>query len=141
WGRDRADSFFRGLRDNGVKLLGGNSVVAESVARGQLWAGLCDNDDAADAGTSIGRLGTELPDQGEGEDGTLAMPCTVGLVAGAPHPEAARRLIDFLLSAEVDRALVDKKFAWCSTRQSSGKGRFMDVDYRIVAQRTSEAIR
>ena len=141
WGRDRADAFFRGLRDNHVKLLGGNSVVAESIARGQLWAGLCDNDDAADAGSSIGKLETTLPDQGDHDDGTLAMPCTVGLVAGAPHSDAAKKLIDFLLSPQVDRALIDRKFAWCSTRDTSGKGRFMNVDYQAVARQMPQAVR
>ena len=141
WGKDAADRFFRALHDNGVKLVGGNSVVAESVARGDLRAGVCDNDDAADAASNIGKLDFVLPDQGEGEDGTLAMPCTAGLVSGGPHPEAGKRLIDFLLSKEVDRKLIDAKFAWCSTRDTSGKGRFMQADYRAVARQMPAAIR
>ena len=55
--------------------------------------------------------------------------------------DAAKKLIDYLLSAEVDRALVDEKFAWCSTRDAAGKGRFMDVDYHAVATRMPGAIR
>lgn len=141
WGPDRADAFFHGLRDNGVSLLGGNSVVAETVARGDMRAGLCDNDDAASANQEIGKLSTVLPDQAKGEDGTLAMPCTVALVTGAPHSEAAKRLIDYLLSAEVAQALVDKQFAWCSTRDAAGRGRFMDVDYHAVAREMPGAIR
>ncbi|MDB5289504.1 MAG: transporter substrate-binding protein, partial [Phycisphaerales bacterium] len=133
WGKDRADQFFSGLRANEVKLLGGNSVVAESVARREMWLGVCDNDDAADALANTGKLDATLPDQGEGEDGTLAMPCTVGLVAGAPHAESAKRLIDFLLSRQVDKKLVEAKFAWCSTREVAGKGKFMEVDYHAVA--------
>lgn len=141
WGKDRAENFFRGLHDNGVRLVGGNSIVAESVARGDLWAGVCDNDDAADASGNIGPLDSVLPDQGDGEDGTLAVPCTVALVAGAPHSEAAKRLMDYLLSPEVDESLVGAKFAWCSTRAASGHGRFMTVDYAAVAQTMPAAIR
>lgn len=141
WGVGRADEFFQRLRDNGVKLVGGNSVVAESVARGDLWAGVCDNDDAANVDAHIGRLESALPDQGRGQEGTLAMPCTVGLVAGARHPEAARRLIDFILSRRVDEALIRAKFAWCSTRDAEGHGKFMDVDYRAVAHEMPVAIR
>jgi len=141
WGQPRAEEFFRGLRANGVALLGGNSVVAESIARGQPWAGVCDNDDAADAAANVGKLNATLPDQGEGEDGTLAMPCAVGLVTGGPNPAGAKRLIDFLLSRDADQKLIDAKFAWCSTRDAAGKGKFMDVDYRAVAKAMPAAIR
>jgi iron(III) transport system substrate-binding protein len=141
WGKDRAEQFFRGLHDDGVKLVGGNSMVAELVARGDLSAGLCDNDDAADASANVGKLEMVLPDQGESDDGTLAMPCTVGLVARCPHPQAAKRLIDFLLSKQVDQKLIDAKFAWCSTRDASGHGKFMSVDYGDVARTMPIAIR
>jgi iron(III) transport system substrate-binding protein len=141
WGKDRADQFFRGLHDNGVTLVGGNSVVAESIARGDLWAGVCDNDDAADAAANIGKLESVLPDQGADEDGTLAMPCTVGLVSNGPHPQAAKRLIDYLLSRQVDQKLIDAKFAWCSARDASGHGKFMAVDYPAIARTMPTAIR
>ena len=141
WGKDRAEQFLHGLHDNGVRLVGGNSVVAESVARGDLLAGVCDNDDVFDAATNVGTLEAVLPDQGEGDDGTLAMPCTVGLVANCRHPDAAKKLIDFLLSASTDRKLIEAKFAWCSTRDVAGKGRFMRVDYRAVAKQMPAAIR
>jgi iron(III) transport system substrate-binding protein len=141
WGEQRAAEFFRGLRANRVSLLGGNAVVAESIARGQPWAGVCDNDDAADAAANVGKLNATLPDQGNGEDGTLAMPCTVGLVSGAPNVSGAKRLIDFLLSRETDQKLIDAKFAWCSTRDTAGKGKFMDVDYQSVAKAMPQAIR
>lgn len=141
WGKPRAESFLRGLHDNGIRLVGGNSIVAESVARGDIWAGLCDNDDAADASANVGKLEAVLPDQGDGEDGTLAIPCTIGLVAHGPHPAAARRLIDYLLSRQVDQKLIDAKFAWSSTRNAAGHGRFMKVDYAAVARTMPSAIR
>ncbi len=140
-GRAARNDFFRGLRANGVSLLGGNAMVAESIARGQPWAGVCDNDDAADAASNVGKLNATLPDQAEGEDGTLAMPCAIGLVAGGPNPAAGKRLIDFLLSREADQKLIEAKFAWCSTRDAAGKGKFMDVDYRAVAKAMPAAIR
>ena len=81
WGNERADAFFTQLHANGVVLVGGNSIVAESVARGDFLAGLCDNDDASSAASEVGQLDMALPDQAEGEEGTLAMPCAVALVA------------------------------------------------------------
>ncbi len=142
WGPRKADDFFRKLHDNGVVLVGGNSVVAESVARGDFYAGLCDNDDAASAAAEIGNIEMTLPDQGRGEGGTLAMPCAVGLVAHAPHEPAGRRLVDYLLAASVDRALIDAKFGWCSARDASGQtGKFMKLDYHGVAAIMPDAIR
>lgn len=46
-----------------------------------------------------------FPDREEGGLGTLVIPNTVGLVKNAPHPEAAKALIDYLLSPEVEKAL------------------------------------
>jgi iron(III) transport system substrate-binding protein len=140
-GQAAADRFFKGLHENGATMVGGNSIAAESVARGEMLAGLCDNDDAAAAAAEVGKIDITLPDQGDNERGTLAIPCTVSLVAGAPHPDAAKKLIDFLLSVETDRALIDAKFAWCSARDANSKGKFMDVDYHAIADAMPNAIR
>ena len=142
WGADATDDFFRALRANRAVVTGGNSVAAETVARGEVPVGLCDNDDAAAAGAEVGPLDVQLPDQQPGGLGTLAMPCAVSLVAAGPHPDAGRRLVDFLLSPGVDRALVDAHFAWCSARDPAGShGRFMDVDYQVVAAVMPTAVR
>jgi iron(III) transport system substrate-binding protein len=141
WGDERADAFFRQLHDNGCLLLGGNAMVAESVARGDLIAGVCDNDDAASASAEIGKLETALPDQDEIGDGTLAIPAPVSLVTGAPHPVAATKLIDFLLSRDVDRALIDAKFAWASTRDAAMPGKVIKIDYEATAKAMPAAIR
>jgi iron(III) transport system substrate-binding protein len=37
--------------------------------------------------------------------GTLVMPNAVALVRGAPHPEPGKKLIDYLLSREVEEKL------------------------------------
>jgi iron(III) transport system substrate-binding protein len=39
--------------------------------------------------------------------GVPVMPNMVSLVAQAPHPDEAKRLIDYLLSSEVERKLAD----------------------------------
>ena len=130
-----ADQYFRGLRDNGCKVLGGNSVVAEQVGQGTIWVGLTDNDDVADAQAHGGNLQMVLPDQGLGGYGTLTIPCTVGLVEAPKRPEPAKRLIDYLLSAEVERKLIDAKFGRYPVRAGQGDEmiRTMEVDYTKVA--------
>jgi iron(III) transport system substrate-binding protein len=140
WGDARADAFFTQLHQNGIKLLGGNGPVAEAVGRGSFDAGLTDNDDVASAEREGGRLRAVLPDQAG--MGTLALPTTVGLVSGAKDAGAARLLIDYLLSDEVERQLIDAHFAGWSVRDAqTGNVRWMNVDYAEVARRMPDAIR
>ena len=142
WGDDKADAFFRDLRANGVKVLGGNSVVASEVGRGTVWVGMTDNDDTDAAKRAGGRLEMLLPDQGPRDQGTLTIPCTVGLVAGAKRPDAGRKLIDYLLSAEVERRLIDAKFGRYSVRGgSAGEAvKTMNVDYATVARGLPQSV-
>lgn len=104
WGEDRAKQFFRDLRQN-AQVLSGNKQVALAVARGELAFGLTDTDDAIverDAGQPVEII---YPDQAEGGLGALFIPNTLALIQGAPHAPPARRLLDFLLSPEVEAKL------------------------------------
>jgi len=93
------------MLDNGVLFGPGNAAVMRQVRDGELDFGFTDTDDcqaALDEGASVAMI---VPDQGEGEEGLILIPNTIGLVAGAPHPEAGRRLIDFVLSRAVEEQL------------------------------------
>ncbi len=135
-GQDRADAFFKGLHDNGVNLLGGNAEVADQTGGGSFSLGLTDSDDVANAQVNNGKLTLVVPDQGPTDMGTLTMPTGVGLVAGAPHADAARRLIDYLESPAVERKLIELQFAKWSVRQDPNHGgvKAMPVDYAKAAQ-------
>jgi iron(III) transport system substrate-binding protein len=141
-GDEKADAFFRDLRANGVKLLGGNSVVADQVGQGTVWVGMTDNDDVDAAKKAGGQLEMVLPDQGPQGQGTLTIPCTVGLVAGAKHADPAKKLIDYLLSAEVERKLIDAKFGRYSVRGGTGGEvvKTMKVDYPAVARALPQSV-
>ena len=76
-------------------------MVVKTVARGDAWIGLTDSDDIA-AGQTEGLPVAALPMTEE----TLLIPNTAGVVRGAPHPEAAQRLFEFLQRPEVVRQLV-----------------------------------
>src|SRR5688572_14098823 len=106
-GDDKMDDFFRRLKANGVRIVEGNSVVRDLVARGEVKTGLTDTDDVNVAMENCQPVGMVLPDR-DGL-GVPVMPNMVSLIAGAPHPEEARKLIDHLLSADVERQLAQSE--------------------------------
>jgi iron(III) transport system substrate-binding protein len=117
-GPDRARTFFRSLRERGVRVVDGNSVVRDMVASGQLAFGLTDTDDAAGAVARGAPVRIIAPDQKT--SGTLVIPGTVAMIAGAPHDAEARALVDYLVSAEVETALVKAGFYQFPVRTAAG---------------------
>jgi iron(III) transport system substrate-binding protein len=105
WGDQRAKAFFRRLKDNQIQVLGGNKQVAVEVGRGRLAFGLTDTDDALEELRGGQPVGIVYPDQRSGGVGTLFIPNTLAIMKGCPHPAAARRLVEFLLSPEVEAKL------------------------------------
>ncbi len=105
WGEERAADFFKGLLDNEVAILAGNATVRDRVAAGDFAFGWTDTDDANGAIEDGLPAKWLFPDQGEGDFGTLIIPNTVALIKGAPHVDAAKKLIDYLLSPEVEAKL------------------------------------
>ena len=106
-GDEKMDDFFRRLKENRVRIVDGNSAVRDLVARGEVKVGLTDTDDvnvAIEAGQPVAMV---LPDR-DGL-GVPVMPNMVSLIANAPHAEEARRLIDYLLSADVERQLAQSE--------------------------------
>jgi iron(III) transport system substrate-binding protein len=114
-GSERARTYYRELKNN-VQLAPGNKQVAEWVGRGvtpsgqPVAVGVTDPDDAL-AEIHDGKPVTILfPDRdAAGRMGTLFIPNTVAVLKGCPHPEEARRLIDFLLSEEVEGRLAESE--------------------------------
>jgi iron(III) transport system substrate-binding protein len=102
-GDEKMDDFFRRLKANGVRIVDGNSVVRDLVARGEAKVGLTDTDDVNVAIEDGQPIAMVLPDATG--LGVPVMPNMVSLIAKGPHPEEARRLIDYLLSADVERQL------------------------------------
>ncbi len=92
-------------------------MVAEQVGQGRLWAGLTDNDDVAEAQKNDLAIEMVLPDQET--FGTLTIPTSMGLVANAPHAAEGKKLIDYLLSAEVEKKLIEATFAKYSVRDAT----------------------
>jgi iron(III) transport system substrate-binding protein len=77
------------------------------VVNGEVKMGLTDTDDVNVALEDQQPVAMALPDR-DGI-GSALMPNMVSLIAGAPHPEAGKKLIDYLLSAEVEKALAQSE--------------------------------
>jgi iron(III) transport system substrate-binding protein len=106
-GDDKMDAFFKRLKTNDVRIVDGNSVVRDLVARGEVKVGLTDTDDVNVAIENGQPVSMVLPDR-DGL-GVPVMPNMVSLIANAPHPQDARQLIDYLLSADVERQLAQSE--------------------------------
>lgn len=102
-GDERMDAFFRQLKANDVKIVDGNSVVRDLVARGEVWVGLTDTDDVNVAIEDGQPIAMVLPDAAG--LGVPVMPNMVSLIANAPHVAEGQRLIDYLLSRDVEEQL------------------------------------
>ena len=106
-GDQKMDEFFRQLKANGVRVVDGNSVVRDLVARGEVKVGLTDTDDVNVAIENGQPIAMVLPDKAG--LGVPVMPNMVSLIANAPHPDEGRKLVDYLLSADVERLLAQSE--------------------------------
>lgn len=93
------------LKQNSVQMLPGNGQVRDKVASGEITVGLTDTDDALSAVLDGKSIRVVFPDQSENQQGMFVIPNTVGKIKNAPHSKAANKLIDFLLSPEVESML------------------------------------
>lgn len=103
WGEDKLKAWHHDWRKRGIIEKGGNATVKNLVAQGVCDLGLTDSDDyyaARDAGSPVGVLPIRLDDQR-----TLCIPNTVAIIRGSSEVPAARRLVDYLLSQDVELQL------------------------------------
>jgi iron(III) transport system substrate-binding protein len=109
-GPEQAKKFYLGLRDNGVVIVPGNKQVAEGVGQGQFAVGITDTDDAI-AEVEAGRPVTIVFPDGDRRPGdrmgTLFIPNTVAIIRNRPNTQGARKLVDYLLSPEVEAKLAE----------------------------------
>ena len=106
-GREKTIAWHRDWRARGVRELRGNAAVKDAVANGACDAGFTDTDDffqAKDAGQPVIMRPVQLDD-----GATICIPNTVAIIRGTRRETDARRLVDFLLSAETELALARSK--------------------------------
>ncbi len=104
-GDERGKAFMKELHDNAVKISPSNGDSADLVARGEFSFSLVDSDDVVNRMKQKQPVELVYPDQGDNEVGCFIVPNAVVLIAGSPHPEFGKKLIDYLLSKETERKL------------------------------------
>lgn len=147
WGAERTRTYARDLvasnAEGGVDLSSGNGPLMRSVGEGATPWGWTDTDDF-----NVGRLRgfpvvRVFADQAEDEMGTLVIPNTVAVIKDGPNPENARKLVDFLLSHEVEQMLAEADSAQIPTRDavprpehvpSLGDMKITEVDWKRVGE-------
>ena len=147
WGEEKAKEFFREVKRN-AKIEAGNKQVARDVSAGVLAWGLTDTDDA------IGELERGMPviivypDQAADEMGTLFIPNTLSIIKNCPDPDEARRLVDSLLTPQVEERLaagpsaqipLNKHVKVKLRTESPASIRAMDVDFRAASDQWDTA--
>ncbi len=144
-GEDAAREFLttvKRLNDEGkLSLTSGNATLMKQVATGQLAFGFTDTDDFNVALEKGEPVAVVYP--GQDGIGTMVIPNSVAMIAGAPHPDAAKRLIDFILSEEVERTLAFSRSAQIPVRgsverpknvKSAADFQVMQVDFHVVGK-------
>jgi iron(III) transport system substrate-binding protein len=142
----RATETLEGLKANEIRLVAGNSIAVRMVATGQADICFTDTDDVYAAQRNGWPVAMNYLDQGG--DGALAIPNTAALIKGAGNPEEAEKLMEFLLSEQLEKMLLSSDSHNCPIRLAL-VGQFkmyvipkpLGVDYEKVADQLPLAIR
>lgn len=138
WGDQKGDDFFKALKANGLRVATGNGHVTRLAAEGTIWAGLTDNDDVASQQAEGGKIVGVTADLDGG--GALMIPTSIAMVAGCRHPDLAKTLIDYLLSAEVEKMLADGRYLTKHSIREPLPPTALEIDYVAAAKLMPGAI-
>ena len=111
WGEDRTKSFIDRLLRNDVEWYVGNAMVMREVGSAVVPFGYTDTDDANVSRVNDRPTDIVIPDQGPDGEGTLLIPNSVMIVKGDKNRTEAKRLINYILSAEVEQRLANGRSA------------------------------
>jgi iron(III) transport system substrate-binding protein len=112
WGEEGLRTWLVAMHINGVRLYDGNASAVRAIRQGEIDICLTDTDDVWVAQENGWDIGLAYENEGEGQGtlkstGSIVMPNTVALVRSGPNPRNGQHLIDFLLSAHVERMMAE----------------------------------
>ncbi len=132
-GKAGFEAWLVALKANGVRLYDGNARVVRAIADGEIDVGLTDSDDAA-AAVRNGWAVAAVPDALH----PVRTPITLARVRTRTPGDAADRLIAFLRSPDVLRALVEGETA--AEPMPTGGGKWGGTDWDAAADLVEEAL-
>lgn len=98
--------YYEALRRNDMMIVQGHQQLAQTLERGErVLAAEANNADIWDAARRGFKVDMIYP-----EDGVFVVPAPTGIVAGAPHPNAAKLLAEFMLSDEAQALFPEEGF-------------------------------
>jgi iron(III) transport system substrate-binding protein len=146
YGPERGHQILLLLKANKVRVVEGNSTAVRMVATGQADVCFTDTDDVYAAQRNGWPVAMNYLDQGGA--GPLAIPNTAAVINGAPHPELAKQLMEFLLSEKCEQMLAQSDSHNTPIHPSLAEEfrtyaipRSLSVDYKEVADHLPTAIR
>lgn len=98
--RALSDSWFTALRSNEARVAGGNAAVLQKLEGGEAKVGVLLLENALAAKRKGSPIEIAWPN-----DGAVVIPGYAGILASSQHPEAAKALMDALLSPEVQQVI------------------------------------
>jgi len=128
-------------KSNQMKLFPGNASVRDAVVRGDIAYGMTDTDDvfaALDEGKAV-----RMAFLDQKQHGTLLIPNTVALIKNSPNQDGGKKLVDFLLSHEVESKLAQSRARQIPLRAAVTRPdgvpdissiKIMEVDFNKVAE-------
>lgn len=133
-GDEKARQLLDDIKSNEVQVFPGNKQVAQAVSSGQIVFGLTDTDDAIGEIEAGHPVAIVYPDQQDDGLGTLFIPNTLAIIQGSPHPQEARKLVDYLLTPEIEVDLAKGPSAQIPLSSE------VEVELRVETPRTVRAM-
>lgn len=103
-GGEKLKAWHQQLKDRQLVFAQSNSQTKNLVAQGNCTIGWTDTDDffeAKDAGKPVAMLPYRLKKTNQ----TICIPNTVMIIKNCPHPDLAKQLVDYLVSAKIQTQL------------------------------------
>lgn len=104
-------------------------MVRDLVAEGEIGFGLTDTDDALGAIEKGKPVTIVVPDQGEGQMGTLMVPNTVAMIKGAKHEDEAKVFIDYVLSEKSEETMIEMGWCQMAVHEVAIENPYIDINH------------
>jgi iron(III) transport system substrate-binding protein len=111
WGEERGLSYMQSLAKQNLKTLNGNTLITQLVAAGEHAVAISLNGPRVELTKQRG-----APIDWSALDPIVVDVVTMGIAANAPHSNAAKLYLNFVLSREVQESLLEEQFVKPSGR-------------------------